>query len=287
MLSSKKSPIAHTLNAGQKIMSYLQRENNKQIYFESYGESDHAIVLVHGWGMSCRAWDHVLPALVAAGHRIVLLDHRGCGQSDKDFPDMSIGAIADDVVALTDELGLAKIVLSGWSLGGAVVVDAAAKLGDRCSGLVLTGGATPIYTQKSDLLLGGTDEDMAGTLTALSADRVNFLHGLSKVVCKMDVGETIENWFWHIFLQASPLASQTLGELAELDQRETLLGLNLPILTFVGDKDVFVAPEIGRWVAENHPRTTLVELEGVGHAPFIEAPQMYLEKLLGFLANEL
>lgn len=266
-------------------MGYLQRENNQRIYFENYGEADRAIVLVHGWGMSGRAWDHVVPTLVAAGHRVVLLDHRGCGQSDKDFEDMSISAIANDVVVLVNELGLVNVVLSGWSLGGAVVVDAAAKLGDRCSGLVLTGGATPIYTQKRDLPLGGTDEGMAETLTALRADRVNYLHGLSKLVCAVDVGENIEDWLWHIFLQASPMAWQTLGELAELDQRDLLLSLDLPILTFVGDQDGFVSPEIGRWVAEHHPRTTLVELEGVGHAPFIEAQQTYLDRLVDFLSE--
>ena len=49
-----------------------------------------------------------LPHLVDAGHRVVTLDHRGCGLSDKDFDDMSINAIAGDVAALVAELGLTK-----------------------------------------------------------------------------------------------------------------------------------------------------------------------------------
>ena len=39
------------------------------------------VVLVHGWGMSCRVWDTVLPVLLDAGHEVVSLDHRGCGAS--------------------------------------------------------------------------------------------------------------------------------------------------------------------------------------------------------------
>jgi len=55
-------------------MSHLAREDGKQVYYEDYGSGDSAIVLVHGWGANTRAWDYTLPALVAAGHRVVLND---------------------------------------------------------------------------------------------------------------------------------------------------------------------------------------------------------------------
>ncbi|MBT7335213.1 MAG: alpha/beta hydrolase [Gammaproteobacteria bacterium] len=263
-------------------MSYLTTQCGKQVYFESYGDGDVAMVLVHGWGMSVRTWDHVLPSLRDAGLRVVLMDHRGCGASSKDFADMSIHAIANDLVNLVHELNLKKVVLNGWSLGGAVVVDAANQLADICCGLVLTGGASPAYVQMPDFPYGGTKDDMAATLAALSQDRVNFLHGLAKIICAKEVGENIENWFWQIFLQSSPLAAQTLGDLANLDQREVIKKLNLPILSFVGDQDAFVAPDIGRWVGHNHPRSQVVEYPGVGHAPFIEVQEQYLEALTQF-----
>ena len=124
-------------------MGYLTREDNKRVYFESHGEGDSAVLLIHGWGMSSRTWDPVVPALVARGHRTVLIDHRGCGQSDKDFADLGIEAIAGDVVALVEALGLKTVVLNGWSLGGAVAVEAADRLGSTCKGLVLTDWAAP------------------------------------------------------------------------------------------------------------------------------------------------
>jgi non-heme chloroperoxidase len=268
-------------------MGYLVRENDNRIYYEDHGTGERAIVLVHGWGMSVRAWDYVVPALCAAGYRVVLFDHRGCGESDKDFADLSITSIASDLVALVEKLALETIVLNGWSLGGAVVVEAAARLGKRCAGLVLTGGATPVYVQKPDFPHGGTEQDMAATLAALAADRVNFLHGLSQIICAKDVGANIEHWFWQIFLQASPLAGATLGELAELDQREMLAGLQMPILSFVGSEDGFVAPPICRWVGDNHANARVVEFEGVGHAPFIEAQDRYLDELIEFTSTTL
>ncbi|MEM7219754.1 MAG: alpha/beta hydrolase [Pseudomonadota bacterium] len=265
-------------------MAYLARDA-RRVYFEDHrppGSGSTAVVLVHGWGMGVRCWDHVVPALVDAGQRVVLFDHRGCGRSDKDFADMGIGAIAGDLVALVETLELDGVLLNGWSLGGAVVVEAAARLGARVRALVLTGGATPAYVQKPDFPHGGSRDDMAQTLAALAADRVNFLHGLSKVVCAREVGVQIEDWLYRIFLEASPLAGATLGELADLDQREQLLALDLPLLSFIGSADGFVAPDIGRWVGEHHPRAQIVEYEGVGHAPFIEEREAYLERLVEF-----
>ncbi len=158
-------------------------------------------------------------------------------------------------------------------------------LGDCCSGLVLTGGATPIYTQKPDFPHGGTAEDVAATVEAYQTNRIDFLEGLSKVVCVRDVGVNVENWFYQLFLQASPFAGATLGELATSDQRETLLGLDVPILSIFGSEDGFVAPAICRWVGESHPRARNLELEGVGHAPFIEDRDNYLAALIEFMGE--
>jgi pimeloyl-ACP methyl ester carboxylesterase len=266
-------------------MAFFKTNCAKNVYYEDYGSGNTAVVLIHGWGMSCRAWDNTLPALLAAGRRVVLIDHRGCGQSDKDFADMGILAIAGDVVKLVAELGLESVVLNGWSLGGAVAVEAADQLGARCSGLVLTCGASPIYVQKPDFAAGGTAEDMAATVAALAADRVSFLAGLAQAVCAKDVGEPIERWMWQVFCSASPMASASLAQLAPLDQRAQLAALAVPILSFVGSADVFVDPEICRWVSANNANARVIEYEGVGHAPFIEVAADYNRDLLSFLAD--
>jgi pimeloyl-ACP methyl ester carboxylesterase len=266
-------------------MAYLERESGGRVYYEDHGSGSSAIVLVHGWGMSLRAWDYSLPALVEGGYRVVALDHRGCGASDKDFADLGITAIAGDVVALVDALRLERVVLNGWSLGGAVVVAAASQLAQRCAGLVLTCGATPVYLQKSDFPHGGTDQALADTLAAMSADRVNFLMALSRGVCACAVSEEIVSWMWQMFMQASPLAARSLAELGPLDQRAMLASLSMPILSIVGGKDAIVDPQICRSVGTFNAGVRTVEFENAGHAPFIEEAQRYNAELLNFLAE--
>ena len=92
---------------------------------------------------------------------------------------------------------------------------------------------------------------------------------------------------WDIFLQSSPLAAQSLGDLGPLDQRATLAALNVPILSYVGAKDEIVDPAVCRSVADYGADVTLVECPESGHAPFIEEPELYLRELLGFVAARL
>ena len=110
-------------------MAYLKTEDARRIYFEYYPGNKVPVMLIHGWGMSCRVWDTTLVALQAEGHAVVSYDQRGCGSSDKDFNEVSITSSARDAVALLAHLGIERAVLNGWSLGGAIAVEAASTLG--------------------------------------------------------------------------------------------------------------------------------------------------------------
>lgn len=264
-------------------MAYLEVEKNKRIYFEYYPGKKRPVVLAHGWGMSCRVWDTTLVALQENGNAVITFDQRGCGLSDKDFAEVSIGSSAGDIVALVDHLKADGAVVNGWSLGGAVAVEAAHRLGRRASGLVLTCAASPRYVQAPDFPHGGAPDSLGQTLAALRADRASFLSALTAAVCAVDVGDPVRNWMWSIFMQASPSADLALLELGKVDQRAILAGLDVPLLSCVGAKDVVVAPEIGRIAGKMAKQGAIVEFAESGHAPFIEEGPKYRKELLSFI----
>jgi len=266
-------------------MGRLAVEGNKEIYFEDYAGEGRPVVLVHGWGMSCRAFDYNLAAIRGAGHRVLAIDHRACGHSDKDFADVSIAAIAGDVARLVREQGAEGAVIVGWSLGAAVSVEAAEQLDGGAAGLVLIGTPSPRYLQAEGWEFGGTPEAMAETKEALRTNRASFLHDLTLGVFKSDPGPAVVEWMWSIFMETSPNADTSLIALGDLDHRERLPQLETPTLLCVGAGDVVVDPRTSHAAGELLPNATVVEFADSGHAPFIEEQAKFESELLGFLAG--
>ena len=72
------------------------------------GERSPAFLLVHGLASNARTWDGVARHLNDAGHRVVAVDQRGHGQSDKPDDGFSFEALTADLCALSDALGLTR-----------------------------------------------------------------------------------------------------------------------------------------------------------------------------------
>jgi pimeloyl-ACP methyl ester carboxylesterase len=99
-------------------------------------------LLVHGLSSNCRTWDQVAERLAAAGHRVVAVDQRGHGLSDK--PDRGYGfdAVTADLARLMEALAMRQPVVAGQSWGGNVVLSLAASHPGTVGRLALVDGGT-------------------------------------------------------------------------------------------------------------------------------------------------
>ena len=266
-------------------MAHLQVDAHRRIYFEHFEGRGIPIVLVHGWAVDSRCWDGVLPALFDTHRPVITIDHRCCGRSDRDFSDVTVGAIAADVVSLVDHLDLRRVVLNGWSLGGAVAVDAAAALGSRLAGLVLTGAATPRYTRAADFPHGSSEADVTGTIAAIRADRAGTFEGVARAVFAAQPSAAQHAFVARMFMDSSPRAYPTLLDLATLDQRSLLPKIAAPTLIAHGTDDAFVSLDIAHAAAGLLGNAQLSTYSGCGHAPFLEAQSRYCDELNAFLGR--
>jgi pimeloyl-ACP methyl ester carboxylesterase len=94
-------------------------------------------VLVHGWCCDHTFMAPIAEHQLARGYSVVTVDLRGHGQSDKPAAPYPIEVFADDLVWLCAELGLARPVLIGHSMGGTVVFDLALRHPGLASAIVM------------------------------------------------------------------------------------------------------------------------------------------------------
>lgn len=263
-------------------MAYLDTDDGGRVYYEHHRAPKLPVVLIHGWGMSGDYWASAVEALLANGHGAIVVDHRGCGRSDRDFADMSIGAIARDVSAIVECCGASRVALNGWSLGGAVAVAAAELLGERVVGLILTCGASPCYVQGEGFPHGGTAEDVVAIGDAITADRPGFFRALAESASGEGASEAMIDWVERGFLATGPRSSETLAGLATLDQRDLLASFAFPVLSIGGARDTIADPAIAGFAADCARNGTLLTMD-TGHSPQLEAPTAYNETLLAFV----
>lgn len=266
-------------------MAYLETSDGPRVHYAHHHARDgQTMVFIHGWGMGGEYWNSAVEALYAAGHGAIVVDHRACGRSDRDFADVSIEAIAGDVVDIVGKCGVGNVVLNGWSLGGAVAVEAARRLGGGVSGLVLTCGATPRYTQSDDFPHGGKPEDVSAIAGAITADRAAFFRALAQGAAAEGADQALIDWFERGFIASGPMASTTLMDLVTLDQREVLSGLDVPVLSIGGAKDTIADPAIAGYAANCAANGTLLTMD-TGHSPHLEKPAEYHAAIIEFMES--
>lgn len=134
-------------------MDYFQSDGLRLAY-RVVGDGS-PIVLVHGFASThsvnwiSTSWSR---ALVEAGHRVIMADARGHGESDKphDPADYTLEAMAGDIIALLDHLGEPGVDLMGYSMGGMVSLVAAGTWPERFDRIIGAGIGERLLDKEKD-----------------------------------------------------------------------------------------------------------------------------------------
>jgi pimeloyl-ACP methyl ester carboxylesterase len=114
------------------------------------GGGGRPFLLVHGLASNSRLWDFVSAELAARGHRVVAVDQRGHGLSDRAGSGYRYPEVTGDLVALCAAMGLEQPVLVGQSWGGNVVIHAGALHPTAWHAIAAVDGGTIRLSQEFD-----------------------------------------------------------------------------------------------------------------------------------------
>ncbi len=149
-------------------------------YTDSGGDG-RPVVLIHGWPLSGASWSEQVPALTAAGYRVITYDRRGFGDSDKPADGYDYDTFSEDLAGVLDHLDVADATLVGFSMGGGEVARYLGTRGsERIRSAVLAGAVPPFLLKSDDNPDGGLgDDDVEGMKSGVVQDRAGFLDGFT------------------------------------------------------------------------------------------------------------
>lgn len=130
-----------------------------ELHYTDQG-SGPVVVLIHGWPLSGRSWENQVPALIAAGHRVITYDRRGFGDSSQPWNSYNYDTFAADLDTLLTQLDLNQVTLVGFSMGGGEVARYIGTYGTERVARAVFAGAVPPYLYKApDNPEGGLDDE--------------------------------------------------------------------------------------------------------------------------------
>ena len=117
----------------------LPERGGLRLHYLDWGGAGLPIVILHGLSSSAHIWDLMAPVL-ADKHRVIAVDQRSHGQSDRPEDGYDFRNTTADVAALIRELGLERPVVAGHSWGANVALQLAHDYPDLVRGIVLVDG---------------------------------------------------------------------------------------------------------------------------------------------------
>ena len=238
------------------------------------------LVLIQGMGMDRLGWEPVLRKL-RRHFRLVLVDNRGSGHSDRPTGSITVADMADDIVAVLDAAGIGLAHVLGASLGGMVAQELAIRHPERVDGLVLACTApgwpfaypmpaASVRLIAATALMPAEAARRRHTENALSArtvrQRPELVHRLLELQGSRPVALSAQ----------AAAGARYAGRL-----RQARIGARTLVLH--GGADAVVDPRNGRLLAGRIPGARLVTFPELGHLLFWEDPGGFAAAVTSFL----
>jgi pimeloyl-ACP methyl ester carboxylesterase len=246
------------------------------------------LLLVNGYAATAADWDPAFLAGLSGTRTVLLPDNRGMGASDPgDLTGMTVGSLAADLEVLLGHLAVDRLPVAGWSMGGMIAQELAARSPGRVSALVLlstdAGGSSAVRAPASTWARlvdhSGSPRDQATRLLSL--------------LFPPDVAPHIDRLFGEVVAEARAGLSTEV-----LDAQERALdawhadgpggpspvpAVRPPVLVATGTEDQVVPPANARLVADRWGTDRVEAVEGSGHAVMAQEPVLLAAAVRDFV----
>jgi len=263
-------------------MPFFKTNDGCKLNYQESG-SGKPLLLIHGWSQSAALFKHQVSDL-SDQYRVIAIDLRGHGESEKPVSGYRISRLTKDVYEFINYLDLKEVNLLGWSMGGAIVWCYLDLFGhDRLSKLILV-DHIPYFIFEPTMSKEKIDEsgalfDMNKLMKLcyqLRTDREKTISGIIDGLVTSKIKPHLKDWIIKENLKMpGEQAAQLFFNLTVLDLRDVIPNIKIPTL-IIGAKKTHWKAQL--WLHKKIKGSKLEifeEEEGGGHYMFLEAPEKF------------
>jgi 3-oxoadipate enol-lactonase len=265
-------------------MAYARSADGTRLHYEVLGRANSTpVLMIQGLGADKHGWNMQRIPL-ALHYRVIALDNRGAGRSDKPFGHYSLEQMADDAIAVLDAVGVEKAHIVGASMGGAISQIIGLKYPERVLSLTLACTACRNHPWRRELLASWATtatERGVGVMTKEAARWVIGPRSFRRIVPAFGwLGPLAMGRTSHAFV------SQVRAILDVDDTVADRLGeVTAPTLVLVGNQDILTPRGDSEEIADRLPNAELVVISGAAHGFMVEHASTFNKVLLDFLGR--
>ncbi len=284
---------------------HVSTSDNVRLYYHLLGDGPATVVIPS----ACLLLEDLRP--LAKDRRLIFYDPRGRGQSDRDPDPDHIWTDYEvrDLETVREHFGLEQMALLGWSYVGGIVALYAAKCPERVNRMVMMCPLSPRSPAPYDDPEAAQQKEQA-RIDPVAASRLRemmtsgkhmedpegFCREFQRVIVPRQLGRpealgrmksdpcAYPNEWWHNLHQHHEIHAP-LETRSNYDWRDRMNQVTAPALVVHGTEDLIPVESSHEWV-EILPDAHLLAIEGVGHYPHLEAPEVFFSSVQRFLNGD-
>jgi sigma-B regulation protein RsbQ len=255
---------------------------------ESGRASAQPILFAHGYGCDQAMWRFVTP-MFESDYRVIVFDQVGFGRSDMTAWSAerygALQAYADDLLDIVRELDLHDVIFVGHSVAAMIGVLAAIAEPARFAHLVLVGPSPRYLDDPATGYVGGfSRSDIDDLLDTLDSNHLGWSAGMAPVIMGNPDRPELADELTASFCRTDPRVASTFARATFLsDNRADLPLVTVPALVLQCAEDPIAPDQVGQYVHEHLPISTLINLRATGHCPNLSAPDETAEAIGNYL----
>ncbi|WP_088104557.1 alpha/beta fold hydrolase [Halalkalibacter urbisdiaboli] len=253
------------------------------------GNGSQTIVFAPGFGCDQSVWKYMTHAF-EDDYQLVLFDYVGSGKSDLQAYDMNkyqtLAGYAQDVLDVCSALDLKDTIFVGHSVGSMIGMLASLRHPEYFSHLIMI-GPSPCYLNDPPDYYGGFEkEQLLGLIDMMEKNYIGWATVFAETVMNNPNRPELKQELEERFCSTDPIIARQFAEAAFFaDNRKDLQNVTVPSLILQCSEDVIASSEVGKYIHQHLPNSTLEQMRATGHCPHMSHPDETVRLIRHYLKN--